>query len=153
MKSDVAQHVVLIDKERQNYHILLEQPSMKFQVPSDYFITLIKELEEKIEHQIQQISDSEALVDIHYRKEHGSFKVNSDLVEETIKEIYTCLIGLVTEASKINDYVKSLKQSYVEMMKFTYGWKDFEIENRIKHFLQSTQDQTENTMRDRGIII
>ena len=43
----------------------------------------IKELEEKIVSQTQQISDIEALVNLHYRKEHGSFKVNSDLVETT----------------------------------------------------------------------
>jgi hypothetical protein len=153
LKSDKNQQEVLLEKERRNYHILIEQPSMKIQVPSDYFVTLTKELEEKIVSQTQQISDIEALVNLHYRKEHGSFKVNSDLVEETIKEIYTCLIGLVTEVTKINDYVNLVKQSYIEMMKFTYGWKDFEIENRIKQFIQSTQDQTENTMRDRGMNI
>ena len=153
LKSDKNQQEVLLEKERRNYHILIEQPSMKIQVPSDYFVTLTKELEEKVVSQTQQISDIEALVNLHYRKEHGSFKVNSDLVEETIKEIYTCLIGLVTEVTKINDYVNLVKQSYIEMMKFTYGWKDFEIENRIKQFIQSTQDQTENTMRDRGMNI
>lgn len=132
LKNEIDHQSDLLKKERKNFHILEQHPTFKISIPSEYFFNLTKEIEEKMALQIQQISDLEALINLYYRKEYGSFKVNSDIVEELIRELYTCLISLVSEAARINEYVSALKINYIEMMKYNYGWKEMEIENRIR---------------------
>jgi hypothetical protein len=140
LKNDIDQQSELLKKERKNFHILEQHPSFKISIPSEYFFNLTKEIEEKMALQIQQISDLEALINLYYRKEYGSFKINSDIVEELIRELYNCLISLVSEASRINDYVNALKMNYIEMMKYNYGWKEMEIENRIRAHMALGQE-------------
>jgi hypothetical protein len=132
LKCEIDQQSELLKKERKNFHILEQHPTFKITIPSEYFFNLTKEIEEKMALQIQQISDLESLINLYYRKEYGSFKVNSDIVEELIRELYNCLISLVSEAARVNEYVNALKMTYMEMMKYNYGWKEVEIENRIR---------------------
>jgi hypothetical protein len=152
LKSEIEQQGRILEKETKNYHILVDHPSMKITVPSDYFSLISKELEEKISQQIQQISDLEALVNLHYRKEYGSFQANSDLVEQTIKELYVTLIGLVHESAKIKEYVNLLKMKYFEMLKYNYGWKENEIENRFRHAMMGQEEKEVMFARDRANI-
>jgi len=140
LKNELNQQTELLKGERKNFNILEQHPSFKISIPNEYFLKLIQEIEEKMSMQIQEISDLEALINLYYRKEYGSFKVNSDIVEEIIKELYNCLIGLVSEAARINDYVNSLKLNYIEVMKFNYGWKESEIENRMRANLSSGEE-------------
>jgi hypothetical protein len=142
LKLDINQQKILLEKGTRDYHIIVEHPNMKIQVPSDYFSLLNKELEEKISLQIQQISDLEALVNLHYRKEFGSFQINSDLVEQTIREMYVSLIGLVTEAARIKEYINLLKQKYFELMRYHYGWNEYDLEKRLRQAL-IVQDEKE----------
>jgi hypothetical protein len=139
LKNEIERNNDQIERCRKNYHILGHIP-MKISVPSEYFIDLTNEIEEKISFQMHQISDIESLVNLYYKKESGSFKVNSDLVEENIKCLYECLIELVSEACKLNEYTKSIKNSYVEMMKYSYGWKEIEVENRFRHLMAECDD-------------
>jgi hypothetical protein len=144
LKEDVDNQSEILKKERKHYHIIEHHPTMKITVPSEYFLSLTKEIEEKMMLQIQQISDLESLINLYYRKEYGSFKINSDIVEELIKELYSCLIGLVSEAAKISDYVTTLKHNYFEMMKYQYGWKETEIENRMRNAIELGEDKNMN---------
>jgi len=132
LKIYVEQQSELLKKERKNFHIIEQHPTFKINIPSEYFFNLTKEIEEKMALQIQQISDLESLINLNYRKEYGSFKINSDIVEELIRELYNCLISLVSEAARVNEYVNALKINYMELMKYNYGWKELEIENRIR---------------------
>jgi hypothetical protein len=132
LKIEIEQQSELLKKERKNFHIIEQHPTFKISIPSEYFFNLTKEIEEKMALQIQQISDLESLINLYYRKEYGSFKINSDIVEELIRELYNCLISLVSEAARVNEYVNALKINYMELMKYNYGWKELEIENRIR---------------------
>jgi hypothetical protein len=143
LKNEINQQTELLKRERKNFNILEQHPSFKITIPNEYFLKLTQEIEEKMSLQIQQISDLEALINLYYRKEYGSFKVNSDIVEELIKELYNCLIGLVSEAARINEYVSSLKMNYIELMKINYGWTELEIENRIRAHM-SLGEEMEN---------
>lgn len=146
-KGEIEHQNDQVERTRKNFHILKEHPNMKIMVPSDYFIELMKEIEDKISLQILQISDLEALANLYYRKEYGSFKINSDLVEETIKSIYNCLLNLVSEAAKLNEYVAILKSNYVEMMKVCYGWKEYEVENRMRQMISSLDEEKEKLIQ------
>lgn len=132
IKSEINQQNNLLEKSTKDYKIIVENHNMKIQAPNEYFSLLNKELEEKISLQIQQISDLEALINLHYRKEFGSFQINSDLVEQTIKELYTSLIGLVTEAAKIKEYVNIIKQRYTDLMRYNYSYNEYDLEKRLR---------------------
>jgi hypothetical protein len=144
LKNEIDQQNLILEKEKKNYSILEHYKSMKISIPNDYFLTLLKEIEEKMLMQIQQISDIEALINLFYKKEYGTFKINSDLIEELIKEMYACLINLVGEAAAMSEWVIALKNNYVELMRYTYNWKDYEIENRFRNFVQNEENEKLN---------
>lgn len=150
LKNEVAKQSDMLEKEKRNYHILISHQSMKIASPSDYFVTLTQELEEKINSQIRTISDIEALVNLHYGKEYGNFNASSDLVEETVRNLYLILIDIVAECAKINEYVADLRSNYADFLKTGYGFKDYEIEGRIRQAILSvTSEEEKNGLRER----
>lgn len=134
LKQELKIQTDFLEKEKKNFNILEHHHAMKITVPSEYLFGLVHEFEQKMAIQMQNVSDLEALINLYYRKEYGTFKVEADIVEEVIKELYHSLTLLVSDAAKINEYVNILKANYAEYVKSNFNWSDFEIENRLRSF-------------------
>ncbi len=131
MRSEIEKEYHFSEKSKRNYSRLTTDPS-RIVTPSSYFLTLLEQLEEKLQLQIQQAAQIEAIINLHLGKEYGSFKVNSDILEETICAIYQCLMGVTTEAAKINERINYLAMNYINYLKNTYKKSEQEVENYMR---------------------
>ena len=122
----------VLNQNRENCKILEHHPSLKITIPSEYFLDLVKEIEDYSKSHIKQISDLESLFNLYYQKEMGSFKMCSDIIEHIIESLYESLIGLTVETSRICDTVENLKKIYYDFLKNQLGWKDYDIENKFR---------------------
>lgn len=132
IKYEMRQQSDMLEKQKRNFNLLYEHNLPTITVPNEYFFELIQEVEDKIYFQMQQLSDLNALTTLYYKKEHGSFDTNPDIIEELIRDLNETLQYMIAESANLNDIANNLRRMYEEYMMTEFNMRENEIALKLK---------------------
>lgn len=124
-----------LEKQKNNFRIVEQQEDINLTIPDEFLLDLIEELEQRMISYSSQIEDIQTLVNLYYSEENGNFNVNSDMIEELIVELYQCIKMLLNDEAAINDYVNTVKESFIDYLK-NLGLNDYEIKSKFDSYLE-----------------
>jgi len=70
-----------------------------------------------------------------------------DVLEKVISQLYIKLMSLVDVVVKLDEYSRSLRESYLNVLSSVYGYKEQEVESRLKIMLLKTYPGDNDTLK------
>jgi hypothetical protein len=131
-KISIAEQQKFYEKSLKTFNVMVNSPSIKIPVPGDYFVSLVKELEERAALQMEQLSDFEAIIN---KEKDNNDEDYSDNVESIINRLYDSLISLAGEIAESTEFLNYVKRSYSEYLSIEYGIKESDIEARYRNYI------------------
>lgn len=119
------------EKSVKTFNILSQNSSVRISVPGEYFILLVKELEERAALQVEQLSGYEAIINAQ-NENNESTELNSNF-ENIMKRLYDSLINLAGEIAETTEYLNNIKRVYAEFVSLEYGIQESDLETRYKN--------------------
>lgn len=135
LKTEMKKLNESLEKEKNNFRILQLGSDMTLIIPNDFLLYYTQELGERMKSYATQIEDIQSLINLYYSEESGNFKINSDMIEEVIVELYKCIKILLSDEAMLSEYVTSVKNSFALLLKNVGGFNEFQIKARFESYL------------------